>query len=144
MKLYDVVKIDNLKAKLSSCSQQILSVKPFDWQLRASAALMTGDNVVLDVGTGCGKSLVFQLPLLINKTNINLVISPLSALMIDQVCQELNIMLVNSNLALQASLARLSTVAVCCETLENIGHEKMYGIMSCILLFILLADRHFK
>jgi superfamily II DNA helicase RecQ len=40
--------------------------------------------VVLDVGTGSGKTLCFSLPLL-NEKDISITVSPLTALMIDQV-----------------------------------------------------------
>jgi len=41
--------------------------------------------VVLDVGTGSGKTLCFSLPLLLNEKDISITVSPLTALMIDQV-----------------------------------------------------------
>lgn len=56
----------------------------FRWQVEETAAILSGNDVVLDVGTGCGKSLCFSLPLL-SKSDISLMVSPLTALMIDQV-----------------------------------------------------------
>ena len=55
----------------------------FSWQLDAVALIMCGQDVVIDVGTGCGKSLCFSLCLLSNPEDICIVVSPLSALMID-------------------------------------------------------------
>ncbi|PPQ87259.1 hypothetical protein CVT24_003287, partial [Panaeolus cyanescens] len=71
-------------AKISDIALAVLGKKPFDWQLEACIGVLTGNDVILDVGTGCGKSLCFQLPLLMSKTDIALTISPLTALMIDQ------------------------------------------------------------
>jgi ATP-dependent helicase YprA (DUF1998 family) len=59
--------------------------RPFRWQLEAGAAVLCGKDVVLDVGTGSGKTLCFSLPLLLNERDVSLTISPLTALMIDQV-----------------------------------------------------------
>jgi len=70
---------------LSDLSEKILGKRPFSWQLDAAAALLRGEDLVLDVGTGSGKTLVFALPLLLNETDVIIVVSPLSALMIDQV-----------------------------------------------------------
>ncbi|KLO10217.1 hypothetical protein SCHPADRAFT_802334, partial [Schizopora paradoxa] len=64
--------------------QDIFKKKPFTWQLEAANAILQGKDVVVDVGTGSGKTLCFSLPLLVNDTDIALIISPLSALMIDQ------------------------------------------------------------
>ena len=44
-----------------------------------------GQDVILDVGMGNGKTLVFSLPLLTDPKDINIIVSLLSALMIDQV-----------------------------------------------------------
>ncbi|KDQ57975.1 hypothetical protein JAAARDRAFT_112037, partial [Jaapia argillacea MUCL 33604] len=57
---------------------------PFTWQVEAAAAVLRGEDVIVDVGTGCGKTLCFTLPLLLHKQDTSLVVSPLSALMIDQ------------------------------------------------------------
>ncbi|KAF4590210.1 hypothetical protein EYR38_009508 [Pleurotus pulmonarius] len=65
-------------------TEEILGKKPFDWQIDAAAAVLCGEDVVLDVGTGCGKSLCFSIPLVLNDTDVALRITPLTALMIDQ------------------------------------------------------------
>ena len=70
---------------ISDLSFEELGQRPFRWQLETTVAILTGNDVVLDVGTGCGKSLCFSLPLLLSKTDISLTVSPLTALMIDQV-----------------------------------------------------------
>jgi len=70
---------------ISEKSYQTLGVHPFRWQLEAAAAILSGRDVVLDVGTGSGKTLCFSLPLLLNEKDISITVSPLTALMIDQV-----------------------------------------------------------
>ena len=70
---------------LSDKAFEVLHVRPFRFQLTAAAAILQGRDVVLDVGTGCGKSLCFTLPLLMNKEDISITVSPLTALMINQV-----------------------------------------------------------
>ena len=75
---------------ISNLSFEELGQRPFQWQLEATVAILTGNDLVLDVGTGCGKSLCFLLPLLLNKSDIGLTVSPLTALMIDQASMLLN------------------------------------------------------
>jgi Superfamily II DNA helicase len=75
------IDMDNLAAQALS----ILGVKPFTWQLKITAAILRGEDVIVDVGTGSGKTLCFSLPLLLHDTDIVMVVSPLTALMIDQV-----------------------------------------------------------
>ena len=70
---------------LSHKAYEILGKHPFRWQLEAATAILCGKDVVLDVGTGSGKSLCFSLPLLQNERDVSLTILPLTALMIDQV-----------------------------------------------------------
>jgi len=70
---------------LSRLSEEKFSKKPFGWQLEAASAVLQGKDLILDVGTGNGKTLVFNLPLLLDPKDINIMVSPLSALMIDQV-----------------------------------------------------------
>jgi len=76
---------------ISNLAFEELGQCPFRWQLETTMAILTGNDIVLDVGTGCGKSLCFSLPLLLRKTDISLTVSPLMALMIDQVRVLLNI-----------------------------------------------------
>lgn len=70
---------------LSRLSEEKFSKKPFGWQLEAASASLQGRDLILDVGTGNGKTLVFNLPLLLDPKDISITVSPLSALMIDQV-----------------------------------------------------------
>ena len=71
---------------LSDRAFEIFGKRPFKWQLEADQAVLCGRDVVLDIGTGSGKTLCFTLPLLLNDSDIALTISPLTALMIDQAC----------------------------------------------------------
>jgi superfamily II DNA helicase RecQ len=73
---------------LASLSQTKLDVKPFRFQLEVAAAILRGEDVIADVGTGGGKTLCFTLPLLLNEHDITIIVSPLTALMIDQVSSQ--------------------------------------------------------
>jgi ATP-dependent helicase YprA (DUF1998 family) len=63
----------------------VLHQRPFPWQLETAEAILRGEDVLIDVGTGSGKTLCFTLPLLTNETDMVIVVSPLTALMVDQV-----------------------------------------------------------
>ena len=63
----------------------ILHMKPFLWQLEIAVAILCGEDVIIDVRTGSRKTLCFSLPLILNDTDMVLTVSPLTALMIDQV-----------------------------------------------------------
>ncbi|KAL4257395.1 hypothetical protein AB1N83_012438 [Pleurotus pulmonarius] len=90
-------------------TEEILGKKPFDWQIDAAAAVLCGEDVVLDVGTGCGKSLCFSIPLVLNNTDVALRITPLTALMIDQ-----------------AESSKLQSIALCSETMAVHGAKTLY------------------
>ena len=115
--------------ELSRKAEQILQRKPFQWQLDAASAILQGNDVIVDVGTGSGKTLCFSLPLLQHETDMALTVSPLSALMIDQVCYRLlnckSLLILHSK---KADSAELSTVAVCAETMQRVGEEKLYEV----------------
>ncbi|KAF4621728.1 hypothetical protein D9613_012177 [Agrocybe pediades] len=96
-------------AAISTKAVEILGKHPFDWQLQAAKAIYCGQDVVLDAGTGFGKTLCFSLPLLLDENDLALTISPLSALMIEQ-----------------AAASRLPTVAVCQQTTSRVGSEHLY------------------
>lgn len=98
--------------KLTQKSQQLFQVQPFSWQLEAASSILQGKDVVVDVGTGSGKTICFSLPLLTNDTDIALIISPLLALMIDQAGK---------------SPPEFPSVAVCSETLEK-GADKLFAV----------------
>ena len=51
---------------------------------RPRIILLCGRDIVLDIGTGSGKTLCFTLPLPLNNSDVALTVSPLTALMIDQ------------------------------------------------------------
>ncbi|KAG6807500.1 hypothetical protein H0H92_007260, partial [Tricholoma furcatifolium] len=99
------INLDDLAAK----AQKILNTKPFQWQLEIAQAILCGQDVVVDVGTGSGKTLVFTLPLLQDENDIIVTVSPLTALMTDQ-----------------ASTAAIPTVAVCAETIAKVGAKQLY------------------
>ena len=75
------VDLDELSAK----AEALLHQKPFEWQLTAANVILQGEDVIVDVGTGSGKTLVFSLPLLKDEHDIVMVVSPLTALMVKQV-----------------------------------------------------------
>ena len=54
-------------------------------ELDTALAILCGEDVIVDVGTGSGKTLCFSLPLLLDEKDINIIVSPLTALMVDQV-----------------------------------------------------------
>src|ERR1700761_5601513 len=62
-----------------------LGKAPHNFQKLFFANIMQGRDVILDIGTGSGKSLCFDLPVLQNAEDIVLVVSPLSALILEQV-----------------------------------------------------------
>jgi ATP-dependent helicase YprA (DUF1998 family) len=66
-------------------SVEIFGHEPHSWQLDAAAAMLQGKDVVIDVGTGNGKTLCASLALMLDTSDIGLIVSPISALMIDQV-----------------------------------------------------------
>jgi DEAD/DEAH box helicase len=71
---------------LATRTKTILGKVAFAWQLEIGAVAMCGEDVIVDVGTGCGKSLGFSIPLVLHETDIALRVTPLTALMVDQVC----------------------------------------------------------
>ncbi|KAF8152025.1 P-loop containing nucleoside triphosphate hydrolase protein [Mycena galopus ATCC 62051] len=97
---------------LVTCTHEILCTKLFRFQLEAAAAVLRGEDVIIDVGTGCGKMLCFTLPLLLEATDIAMIVSLLSALMIDQ-----------------AQSSKILMVAVCSETLTHLGADQVYADM---------------
>ena len=75
------VDLDELSAK----AEALLHQKPFEWQLTAANVILQGEDIIVDVGTGSGKTLVFSLPLLKDEHDLVMVVSPLTALMVEQV-----------------------------------------------------------
>lgn len=83
VKIYTEAEV-NLAA-LAQKAEDVLGKRPFQWQLDAALAILCGKDVIINVGTGCGKTLCFSLALLLSETDMALTICPLSALMIEQV-----------------------------------------------------------
>jgi ATP-dependent helicase YprA (DUF1998 family) len=86
VKQYKVQEVNFFILKVSDQAFEVFGKRPFTWQLDAAQAILCGQDVVLDIGTGSGKTLCFTLPLLLNNSDIALTVSPLTALMIDQAC----------------------------------------------------------
>jgi superfamily II DNA helicase RecQ len=75
----------NLKT-LAACTKFVLKQLVFPWQLEVGTAVLCEKDIIVDVGTGGGKSVGFSTPLVLHETDIALRVTPLIALMIDQVC----------------------------------------------------------
>jgi ATP-dependent helicase YprA (DUF1998 family) len=75
------IDLENLAAR----TKLVLDQVAYGWQLEIGAAALCGDDVIVDVGTGSGKTLSFSIPLVLNEMDIALRVTPLTALMIDQV-----------------------------------------------------------
>ena len=60
---------------LAARAESILHKKPFAWQLKIADAILQGNDVIVDIGTGSGKTLCFALPLLKDKTDMVLSIA---------------------------------------------------------------------
>ncbi|KAJ7195842.1 P-loop containing nucleoside triphosphate hydrolase protein [Mycena pura] len=83
--------------------------KPFQMAFFSNA--MEGHDIILDVGTGSGKSMCYDLPVMPHKEDIVLVVSPLTALMLEQ-----------------AATAPLTSIAICQETIlaQPEGRDVLY------------------
>lgn len=83
-----IYKPDELNREtLAARTKAVLNKVAFAWQIEIGAAILCGKDVIVDVGTGSGKSLSFSIPLVLHETDIALRVTPLTALMIDQVFQ---------------------------------------------------------
>ncbi|KAJ7657214.1 P-loop containing nucleoside triphosphate hydrolase protein [Mycena polygramma] len=98
----------DMPGMISSCRIR-LEKTPHVFQRLFWSNVMQGRDVVLDIGTGSGKSLCIDLPVLSNAEDIVLVVSPLSALIIEQ-----------------AAASPLSSIAICKETLLEEGRDALY------------------
>ncbi|KII90069.1 hypothetical protein PLICRDRAFT_29206 [Plicaturopsis crispa FD-325 SS-3] len=94
---------------LARRATELLKRTPYPWQLEMAKHVLAGVDVILDVGTGSGKSLCFDIPLLCSNEDISLIISPLTALMLEQ-----------------AGASPLKSIAVCEETLRAEGKEALF------------------
>ncbi|KAJ7670474.1 P-loop containing nucleoside triphosphate hydrolase protein, partial [Mycena rosella] len=89
-------------------SQLHLGKLPHEFQTQFFSNVMQGKDIVLDIGTGSGKSTCFDLPLLTNKKDIVLIVSPLTALMLEQ-----------------AASSPLESIAICQETMAAEGRDAL-------------------
>jgi len=83
VRIYKAEELDH--EALATQTKVILGQVAFGWQIEIGAAVLCGEDVIVDVGTGCGKSLPFSIPLILHETDVALRVTPLTALMIDQV-----------------------------------------------------------
>ena len=51
---------------LHSMDRQTFGCEPFDWQIATAIAVLEGRDVILDVGTGSGRTLAFSLASVLN------------------------------------------------------------------------------
>ena len=79
---YENLDLNNLAAQTKFVPDKIA----FAWQIEIGAAALCGEDVIVNVGTGFGKTLAFQIPLVLHRTDVALRVTPLTALIIDQVC----------------------------------------------------------
>ena len=70
---------------LAARTKAILGQVAFGWQMEIGAAALCGEDIIVDVGTGCEKSLSFSIPLVLHESDVALRVTPLTALMIEQV-----------------------------------------------------------
>jgi ATP-dependent helicase YprA (DUF1998 family) len=61
--------------KLAEKASQIFHKRPFEWQIDVPRAVLCGEDVVVDVGTGSGKILCFSLPLLLDETGTEIILT---------------------------------------------------------------------
>ncbi|KAJ7178870.1 P-loop containing nucleoside triphosphate hydrolase protein [Mycena crocata] len=107
VRIYKADEVD--LASLSQHSQLRLGRTPHEFQTRFFSNVMQGKDVILDIGTGSGKSLCFDLPVLMNDKDIVLIVSPLTALMLEQ-----------------AASSPLESIAICQETMSLEGRDALY------------------
>ena len=58
---------------------------PYEWQLDVTETILLGLDSVLIAGTRAGKTMLFMMPLLLDKHKKVIIISPLKVLQVDQV-----------------------------------------------------------
>lgn len=64
-------------------------IVPHKWQLDVAESLLLGIDCEVIAATGAGKTLPFVLPLLVRPEMMIVILSPLDALELDQVCNKL-------------------------------------------------------
>ncbi|KAJ7457910.1 P-loop containing nucleoside triphosphate hydrolase protein [Mycena galericulata] len=107
VKIYKPEEVD-IPGMISS-SRIRLGKTPHEFQKQFFSNVMQGCDVTLDIGTGSGKSLCFDISVLSDEEDIVLIISPLSALILEQ-----------------AAASPLSSIAICKETLSTDGRDALY------------------
>lgn len=65
-------------------------IVPRKWQLDVAENLLLGIDCEVIAATGAGKTLPFVLPLLVRPDMMIVILSPLDALELDQVCNKLH------------------------------------------------------
>lgn len=73
------------RAALSKACVDKTGVVPREFQLQAAEAMLKGDDLVMNIPTGGGKTLAFSLAAMYKPGCVILVVSPLTALTRDQV-----------------------------------------------------------
>ncbi|XP_019641514.1 PREDICTED: uncharacterized protein LOC109482997 [Branchiostoma belcheri] len=75
-----------MEAKVRRVFREVWDFEPRETQLRATIAALEGHDVFLGIATGSGKSLCYQsIPLCVTEPKLVVVVSPLRALMSDQI-----------------------------------------------------------
>ncbi len=77
--------MDALKARIKECLANIGHKNMMPLQDEAVTSLMNGQDTLVILPPGSGKSLIFQIPTILYRPKLTIVISPLIALMDDQV-----------------------------------------------------------
>ena len=113
---------------LATRTKEVLEKVAYGWQIEIGAAALCGEDVIVDVGTGSGKTLAFSIPLVLHDTDIALRVTPLTALMIDQVRSPSHTTDSGKPKLFQAASSNLRTVAVCSETMAKYGTEALYEV----------------
>jgi hypothetical protein len=132
VRIYKAEELDH--EALAAQTKVILGQVAFGWQIEIGAAALCGEDVIVDVGTGCGKSLPFSIPLILHETDVVLRVTPLTALMIDQVSTAIVMISCKQSFSpSQAASAKLRTVAVCSETLAKYGAKVLYEVRTLLV-----------
>lgn len=66
----------NIRAKVEAKFQK----RPCRWQCQVAQSIAQGKDVIIDVGTGMGKTLAFFIPMLFNPGKIQIIVTALNVL----------------------------------------------------------------
>ncbi|KAJ6465254.1 P-loop containing nucleoside triphosphate hydrolase protein [Mycena vulgaris] len=86
-----------------------LGKTPKSFQMEFFSNVMEGRDIIPDICTGGGKSMCFNLPVMVHQEDIVIIVSPLTALMLEQ-----------------AKTSPLTSIAICQETLAAEGRDTLY------------------